>query len=309
MWLYSAQGLEKPKYKESTAEKAGLSAHLGYRPLFCSYVNPDSLSDTWFRIWSAAPGRVDELWLMEVDDSEVITLDSLLWTNGYLSGEKKDFDKVLNTPFCESTDLLIKPDTQPKQIYKFPFLDIINGTYDDWDIANEEKVVWLFITQQIREFQQSSRIYGTDDNFVSSDPSSVTCEQWYGLATYTGLIAYIWAIATGRREKRFNKFLSQQNDILYANYIELGDFPTFENRMVINRETTIVNDVEFIGKELESVSISDNFIYFHGPIQKTYLYGLIKKRKNACLYLPSLSNKLVVYKILGIKDVQYLAKP
>ena len=208
MWLYSAQGLEKPKYKETTAEKAGLSAHLGYRPLFCSYVNPDSLSDTWFRIWSAAPGRVDELWLMEVDDSEVITLDSLLWTNGYLSGEKKDFDKVLNTPFCESTDLLIKPDTQPKQIYKFPFLDIINGTYDDWDIANEEKVVWLFITQQIREFQQSSRIYGTDDNFVSSDPSSVTCEQWYGLATYTGLIAYIWAIATGRREKRFNKFLS-----------------------------------------------------------------------------------------------------
>lgn len=120
---------------------------------------------------------------------------------------------------------------------------------------------------------------------------------------FAAKVEHIWS------EKRFNKFLSQQNDILYANDIELGDFPTFENRMVINRETTIVNDIEFIGKELESVSISDNFIYFNGPIQKSYLHGLIKKRKKACVYLPSLSNKLVVYKILGIKDVRHLVKP
>ena len=99
-------------------------------------------------------------------------------------------------------------------------------------------------------------------------------------------------------ELRFKKFLEQDDDVFYANEITLGDFPTYESRVVLTRDYLNANGVEFEGKELEQISVSNGMVNFFGPIQKTAFFGFIKKRKKASVYVPTLSNKQVFTKIL-----------
>ena len=99
-------------------------------------------------------------------------------------------------------------------------------------------------------------------------------------------------------ELRFKKFLEQNDDVFHANEIKLGDFPTYESRVVLTRDYLNANGVEFEGKELEKLSVSNGWVNFFGQIQKTAFFGFIKKRKKASVYVPTLSNKQVFTKIL-----------
>lgn len=87
MLLYTAYGEQSAGEYQSVAEGTGLERYLGYRPLFCSLINPDSLTDTWFRIFSASPSFSRYIDVYEVEAEQAIPMDTVAWCERFLTKE------------------------------------------------------------------------------------------------------------------------------------------------------------------------------------------------------------------------------
>jgi hypothetical protein len=125
MLVYNVHGSERLEHYEPTADWTGLSKLLGWRPIFCSYVNPDSLADTWFRLFSASSNFKDEIDVFEVDDRFVVGIDAVLWQDTCVSdtGERRADDKTLKAAMAsdclESREYLLRPDYVAKRSWHF----------------------------------------------------------------------------------------------------------------------------------------------------------------------------------------------
>lgn len=229
MWLYTAQGTTVQKNRQSTADTTGLTSHLGFRPLFCSYFNINSLSDTWFRIWSASPRYIDEIWLMEVEEDDAIPMDVITWTESYLpnkgKGDTVDFSAVLNTEFRESTDYIVRPDVSPRKIYKYSLFDIINANYDSWSLPDNERLSWLSVTKNLRDLSETASLGVTAGRQMGS---VLTAEAWYGILRLTGFVPLLWSNVTGHKNSRFaNAFCMHSTDDI----IRSDEFQEAQNLM------------------------------------------------------------------------------
>ena len=81
MLLYTAQPLADDPGRRTLADEMGLPDALGFRPVFCTEVDGESLGESWFRIWSAAPSRPERILLVRTAGAEPVPLDALAWTN------------------------------------------------------------------------------------------------------------------------------------------------------------------------------------------------------------------------------------
>ena len=72
--------------RHSVADKTGLTGRLGYRPVFCTRLYPESLKLSWLAAWLAAPRYVDVIDIFWVEEDAVIQTDAWYWSQFCLRG-------------------------------------------------------------------------------------------------------------------------------------------------------------------------------------------------------------------------------
>lgn len=195
--LYTVQGNEK-KTEDSIADDHGLTAYLGYRPLFCTKLEPDSLSESWFRIWSAAPRWPERICMFEIEESECIPMNVVDWTNTCLKNDSPSDDEIkamLNDSHPEMTDYLVKE--LPNPCWEIP----VSALYADRELfarifkfKEDDPMNRVFVAaQESIDRTLESAIYGSLDGKKTTDK---TYENIYGAIRMTGLVPFLWMLAS-----------------------------------------------------------------------------------------------------------------
>lgn len=189
MLVYNVHGSERLEHYEPTADWTGLSKLLGWRPIFCSYVNPDSLTDTWFRLFSASSNFKDEIDVFEVDDRFVVGIDAVLWQDTCVSdtGERRADDETLKDAMAsdclESREYLLRPDYVAKRSWHFTLEGLLSGVVD-YDVDPELTRALAGALADVRRSMTGEAGY-TDD-------------ARYAMAIMSGAVPLMWSIVTSR---------------------------------------------------------------------------------------------------------------
>ena len=129
--LYTVQGNDEiPGYGYgSMADESGLTDYLGYRPFFCTRIDPDSIAQSSFRIWAASPQIVDKIIMFEIEESECIPMNIVDWSNNCLghSNDTETLKAVLNNDQPTMTDYLVKD--IPENCFEIPFATIAKSSH------------------------------------------------------------------------------------------------------------------------------------------------------------------------------------
>ena len=202
MLLYTAHGKDARVGRSSVADRTGLTEYLGYKPMFCSLVNPDSLADTWFRVWSASPSYVDVIDVYELDDSEVTPMDVVDWCDTCfgLDGEPYPndnalFEAMLNAEHPESTDYIIKPGLDVRRSWRFDVKGFINYEVDDFGLDEDKRKALVASLERMRLLPRNPAL--SMYNTVGGSIAEPTMEQWYRFMTVTGVVPVVWSVVTG----------------------------------------------------------------------------------------------------------------
>jgi hypothetical protein len=204
MLLYTAYG-ELPADKvDSTAQRLGLERYLGYRPHFCTLINPDSLADTWFRIFSASPRFVQVIDVYEVDDAQAVPMDVVTWCEtcfGADDGPAPNDDRLLaaalNVDFPHATDFIVPFDLEPNRLWRFDMLRLLNGRLDDLGMTAEEEAALRHSMERVRALpHEHGELF--HDSF-GRRVQMLTPEMWYRIMVVAGLVPFVWSRVLGRR--------------------------------------------------------------------------------------------------------------
>lgn len=194
--LYTVQGREA-KDKTSVDDTSGLTAYLGYRPIFCTKVDENSLTETWFRIWAASPRGTDIINIFEVDESECIPINLLEWTNECMceNADEETIAAVLNDNNKIATDYLVKE--IPAVRIEIPVRLLMNQTtvYERLlNIKKNDSVLNIFkaVQQSCKYNVGKAHMKGVMD--VNSDSTMAQ----YGIMRMSGIVPFLWSIATKR---------------------------------------------------------------------------------------------------------------
>lgn len=202
MLLYTVQPRERKTGDTSVADNLGLTSHLGYQPVFCTPVNPDSLEEFWFRAWSAAPRHPEEICLIDAPDDLPVPMDVLAWTNLMARNGLRDvpssfdgWDAILRRGDPLATDWLLRPDDLDGgriHVTRIPIRAMALDTswLSSWDGDTrglEHKVALLY--------DECVNVAGDPD--VTGKPT-LTYELLYGVISMSSLVAVIWTLMTGR---------------------------------------------------------------------------------------------------------------
>ena len=204
MLLWTVQGDERNNGIESVADYTGLTDFLGYRPLFCSKLEPKSLEESWFNVFAAAPRCADRIEIYDVDDSLVIPLDSLRWGNEVLRnhhfGDATLFEDITSRAnlICE---WLIPSECVYKRKWTFKISDMMEGKYSSWPVSRQRRKTLAQHTQDCQA--PVSRIAGSRD---------VDSGLWYRAMMRTGTFAIIWETVCGITSPAADISLKQLTD-------------------------------------------------------------------------------------------------
>ena len=109
MHLFSAHGEADIDGHYSLADRFGLSEFLGYRPVWCSGLYADSLADSWFSLWAAAPRFIEVLSFY--DTADYVEIDALAWTR-FMHGAEYGHEGALER--CDQIDAIFDTANTPR---------------------------------------------------------------------------------------------------------------------------------------------------------------------------------------------------
>lgn len=194
--LYTVQG-SNDHPTDSVADERGLTKYLGYRPIFCTPLDPDSLSESWFRIWAAAPRYPENIYIFEMDESECIPMNSVDWTNICLSKDDPSDDElksVLNDLHPDMTDYLIKELPEDPFKISIPMCLTINFAemlrLSQADVARD---IFADVQNSIMEALNKRTFYSS---ISGRRMSTVSYDSMYGMIRMSGIITVFWTLAT-----------------------------------------------------------------------------------------------------------------
>ena len=201
MLLYTVHGKEGGNDRRSVAVESGLSDYLGYVPMFCSLVNRDSLTDTWFRVYSASPSFVEVIDVYEVDDVEASPMDVVDWCNLCLReqypSDSRPFELMMNGHHPESTDYLLNPKAAVRRQWRFDVLDLINCSVDGIEGDEQLKKALALSMRKLRAAPSKMSSFYESVSGRDALSGQLTMETWYRLVTLSGAIPFIWSTVTG----------------------------------------------------------------------------------------------------------------
>ena len=203
MLLYTAYGETPAEALDSTARTTGLERYLGYRPHFCSLINPDSLVDTWFRIFAASPRFVQVIDVYEVDELQAVPMDVVTWSATCLGadGQAGPCDDgilaaALNADHPHATDYLVPFDLEPARLWRFDVRRLLNGQLDGLGLSEGERAALHSCMARVRALPHEHA-----ELLVSSRGRQVgqpTMETWYRLMASSGMVPFVWSHVLGR---------------------------------------------------------------------------------------------------------------
>ena len=191
--LVSVQG--KPGEKDSVADKTGLTAYLGYRPYFCTKLDPNSLAESWFRLWMASPRYPETINIFIIDESEAIPMNVLDWSNKCLHGKftPEIFESIKNDHYSLATDYLVKeiPETRiaiepAALLYSTEIYDYALGsTYEE-----KERICDMFKLVQDNCIDYAKKM-------KEKKPKTDDKDILYSILRNSGIVSFLWQVATG----------------------------------------------------------------------------------------------------------------
>lgn len=204
MLLYTAHGDMPADMVNSTARNTGLERYLGYRPCFCSLINPDSLSDTWFRLFSASPRYVEHIDVYEVDAAQAVPMDVVTWCQTCFGAgdtpapdDDELFRAALNADNPDSTDYILRADVSPARSWRFDVHAMLNGCFDSLDLEPDEQRALEYSMARVRALprEQNGRLYTSFNLRVDQ----MSLEMWYRIMVASGMTAFVWSHVLGKR--------------------------------------------------------------------------------------------------------------
>ncbi|MDO4797991.1 MAG: SEC-C domain-containing protein [Coriobacteriales bacterium] len=204
MLLYTAYGEVPAEHLDSVAQRSGLERYLGYRPHFCSLVNPDSLVDTWFRVFAASPRFVQVIDVYEVDAAQAVPMDVVAWCGtcfGVNGGPEPNDDTLieatLNADHPDATDYIVPFDVVPTRTWRFDVLDILNGKLDGLGLTSAEQSALQHSMERVRALQREhGDLLSTS---LGQRTDQLSLELWYRLMVAAGLVPFVWSQVLGRK--------------------------------------------------------------------------------------------------------------
>ena len=196
--LYTVQGKES-KGKKSVADTSGLTAYLGYRPVFCTKIDSESLAESWFRIWAASPNAPETIRIFEVEESDCVPMNVVDWSNKCLNRECDNnvIASVLNDKMPQMTDYLVKE--IPNEGIEIPVGLLYQSTVVFERLLNiplneKQSILNIFKAAQkaCRRVLESS--IGTDGSRIDK----TSYDAIYGAMRLTGIIPFLWQVAACR---------------------------------------------------------------------------------------------------------------
>ena len=198
MLLYTAHAAESLSELESVADSSGLSRRLGYRPLFCTLLDPSSLADTWFRAYAASPSYVQVIDVYEVDDVAAVPMDVVTWCDECLGRTAPDDDaltRALSPDDAAYTDYLLDVSARVRRTWRFDVLDILNGRLDGLALDERERVLVARSMAAVRALPQRPDV--SIGSSLGGGYDSITLEVWYRLMLTASLMPLVWSRVTG----------------------------------------------------------------------------------------------------------------
>lgn len=198
MLLYTAHAAEPLTELESVADSSGLSRRLGYRPLFCTLLDPGSLADAWFRAYAASPSYVQVIDVYEVDDAAAVPMDVVTWCDECLGRTAPDDDaltRALSPDDAAYTDYLLDPAARVRRTWRFDVLDILNGRLDGLALDERERALVARSMAAVRALPQRPDV--SIGSSLGGGYDSITLEVWYRLMLTASLMPLVWSRVTG----------------------------------------------------------------------------------------------------------------
>lgn len=199
MLLYTAHAREAHSGQVSVAQATGLERRLGYAPLFCTLLDPDSLADTWFRAYAASPSYVQVVDVYEVDDAAATPMDVVTWCDECLERGEVDpeaLSRALAPSDATCTDYLLDPAAAPHRTWRFDVLDILNGRLDGLGLGDADRERVARSMAAVRAFPRRPDVSLASS--LGGGYDSITLEVWYRLMLTASLIPLVWSQVTGR---------------------------------------------------------------------------------------------------------------
>ena len=199
MILFTVQGDKNGK--DCVADESGLTEYLGYRPVFCSRLDPNSLAESWFKIWSASPRYPRTINIFIMDSADCIPMNVLDWTNKCLrrTPDKTTIADVLyaDTESDLMTDYLVKEIPESRIEISVPAL-LYSTEIFEYAFGNENGIIETFEKTQ---HSCDIRIKEIQSKTPKNGPKLDDIE--YAVLRMSGIIPVLWQIATGHNMKRF----------------------------------------------------------------------------------------------------------
>ena len=173
------------------ADRSGLTALLGYRPMFCSRVDEGSLVETWFRLACAMPNFVDCVDVYDVDESDAVPLDAVRWAACALDDEPWPMSEdaielcLSRGSSGSSTDWLLRPDAA--SVWHLDLHDVVSGR-----VSGLRETVRMATDAVSRGFV---RVTSFDGRPMSVRDMSM--EGWYRALMSVGFVPWAWSEITG----------------------------------------------------------------------------------------------------------------
>lgn len=199
MLLYTAHAREAQAGQASVAQATGLERRLGYAPLFCTLLDPDSLADTWFRAYAASPSYVQVVDVYEVDDEAATPMDVVTWCDecmGQGEADPEALSRALAPSDATCVDYLIDPAAAPHRAWRFDVLDILNGRLDGLGLDDADRDRVARSMAAVRAFPHRPDVSLTSS--LGGGYGSITLELWYRLMLTASFIPLVWSQVTGR---------------------------------------------------------------------------------------------------------------
>ena len=203
MLLYTVYGEVPAEHLDSVARRTGLERYLGYRPHFCSLINPDSLADTWFRIFAASPRFVRTIDVYEVDPAQAVPMDVVTWgatcfgvNGGPDPNDDSLVEAVLNADHPNATDYIVPYDIEPKRTLRFDAVRLFSGQLDDLGLRDDEREALQRSLELVRAFQRNHGELLLDSFGKRLD--DLPLEMWYRIMVASGLVPFVWSRAQGK---------------------------------------------------------------------------------------------------------------
>lgn len=204
MILYTVQGRRPDPGHTSVADATGLSDFLGYEPLFCSRISPDSLADTWFRLFCASPSQADVIHVLEVDDSQAQAMDVVTWCATCFDAERRPvradeaaLAAALDCPSPEFADYVVPRDVAAASHRRYDVRALLRGDASGLGLSREEAEALAMAAQRVRELVTSPDAHLSSS--FGTQIASPSLGEWYRLLMLGGVVPFLWAQATGRR--------------------------------------------------------------------------------------------------------------